>query len=143
VFTDNTVYVSQSGQESVRCWRGDGLGLRKLERLGIRSVVLSTETNRVVSLRAKKLHIACVQGVDDKSLALTGLARRLAIPLSQVAYLGNDINDLGCLMAVGLPAVVHDAHPDVVPSARYRTKASGGFGAVREFCDLFEKAHAR
>jgi 3-deoxy-D-manno-octulosonate 8-phosphate phosphatase (KDO 8-P phosphatase) len=143
VFTDNTVYVSETGEEMVRCWRSDGLGLRKLERLGLDMLILSTETNPVVSLRAKKLKIACVQGVEDKRTALRRLARQHGVPLAAVAYLGNDINDLGCLETVGLPAAVRDAHPDVLPAVRYQTTALGGFGAVREFCDLFQTAHDR
>lgn len=143
VFTDNTVYVSQTGEEMVRCWRSDGLGLRKLERLGIDTMILSTETNPVVTLRAGKLKIACEQGLEDKRAALRRVARARRVPLAQVAYLGNDINDLGCLTSVGLPAAVQDAHPDILGAVLYRTRAAGGFGAVRELCDLFEAAHAR
>ncbi len=139
VFTDNTVYVSEDGSEAVRCWRGDGLGLRKLERLGVTPVIISTETNPVVLSRARKLKIRCLQGVEDKRAALESLARELGLVLAQVAFVGNDINDLPCLNSVGLPIVVQDAHPDVLPSARYRTQRAGGKGAVREVCDLFEQ----
>lgn len=143
VFTDNTVYVSQSGEEMVRCWRSDGLGLRKLERLGLDLLILSTEANPVVSLRAGKLKIACEQGLDDKRAALRRAARARGVRLAEVAYLGNDINDLGCLKAVGFAAGVQDSHPDILGALRYRTQAPGGFGAVRELCDFFEAAHAR
>jgi 3-deoxy-D-manno-octulosonate 8-phosphate phosphatase (KDO 8-P phosphatase) len=63
--------------------------------------------------------------------------------LAEIAFVGNDINDLPCLTCVGLPIVVNDAHPDVRSLARYRTKAPGGHGAVREVCDLFEQALAK
>ncbi len=137
VFTDNMVYVFEDGREAVRCTRADGLGLRKLERLGIHSIIISTETNPVVSARARKLNIRCVQGVDDKRAALESILREHDLTLAQAAFVGNDINDLPCLTAVALPIVVHDAHPDVLPCARYQTKARGGYGAVREVCDLF------
>lgn len=140
VFTDNMVYVSQDGSEAVRCSRSDGIGLRKLERAGIQKVVISTETNPVVSLRCRKLGIRCVQGCEDKRLALETIIQELGLVLEQVAFVGNDVNDLSCLTSVGLPIVVQDAHSDVIPSARYRTKAFGGSGAVREICDLFERA---
>jgi 3-deoxy-D-manno-octulosonate 8-phosphate phosphatase (KDO 8-P phosphatase) len=140
VFTDNTVYVDQNGTEMVRCWRGDGLGLRKLDRLGVQTVILSTETNPVVSRRARKLGIACVQGLDDKCAELERTARDRTVALSRTCYLGNDINDADCLRAVGLPVVVGDAHGDVLPLARYRTRAPGGRGSVRELCDLLEWA---
>jgi 3-deoxy-D-manno-octulosonate 8-phosphate phosphatase (KDO 8-P phosphatase) len=138
VFTDNTVYVFEDGRESVRCWRSDGLGLRKLERL-VRIVILSTEKNPVVLRRAEKLGIECHHGLPDKLVVLERLAREAGIELSQVAYMGNDINDAACLGRVGLPIVVQDAHEDVLPLARIRTQTRGGRGAVREVCDLFER----
>jgi 3-deoxy-D-manno-octulosonate 8-phosphate phosphatase (KDO 8-P phosphatase) len=140
VFTDNTVFVNEDGSESVRCWRGDGLGLRELERLGIRSVIVSTEVNAVVQQRSKKLSVRCFNGCEDKLSVLREVAHEMRISLDQVAFIGNDINDLACLSAVGLPIVVWDAHPSVMAVARYRTSTPGGYGAVREVCDLFARA---
>lgn len=137
VFTDNKVYVFQDGSEAVCCFRGDGLGLEKLKRLGIQTIIISTEVNPVVGFRSKKLGIRCIQGCPDKRAALEGVARELDLSLNQVAFVGNDVNDLSCLRAVGLPIVVRDAHGDVVPTALYRTQVLGGQGAVREVCDLF------
>ena len=139
VFTDNMVYVFESGVEAVRCFRGDGIGLRKLERAGIETIIISTESNPVVSARSRKLEIRCLQGCKDKRAALETIAQEMSISLTQVAFVGNDVNDLPCLTCVGLPIVVRDAHPDVIPHARYRTNAPGGYGAVREICDLFER----
>ena len=139
VFTDNSVYVFQDGTEAVRCWRGDGIGLRKLERLGIRPIIISTETNPVVSARAQKLEVQFVQGCRDKRTALDGIVAEMGVSLEEVAFVGNDVNDLPCLMCVGLPIVVNDAHPAVLAHSRYRTLAPGGHGAVREICDLFEQ----
>ena len=142
VFTDNMVFVFQDGREAVRCCRGDGLGLKKLARRKIATVIISTETNPVVSARSLKIGLRAIQGCEDKVQALESVARELDLPLSQVAFVGNDINDLPCLQEVGLPIVVGDAHPDVIPYARYRTRALGGHGAVREVCDLFERVLA-
>ena len=139
VFTDNMVYVSQDGTESVRCFRGDGLGLSRLAKAGIATAIISTEANPVVTARSRKLGIRCVQGCADKFATLKELAKELRLSKKQIAFVGNDINDLECLRAVGLPIVVHDAHPDTLPVAAYRTNAPGGHGAVREVCDLFEK----
>jgi YrbI family 3-deoxy-D-manno-octulosonate 8-phosphate phosphatase len=143
VFTDNTVYVTQDGAETVRCWRSDGLGLRRLERAGLEAMILSTETNPVVSARARKLAVACRQGLSDKAAVLRGEIDRRGLSPGQVAYLGNDVNDLACLRLVGLPAAVADAHADILDAVRYRTRVAGGFGAVREFCDLIASAHER
>jgi 3-deoxy-D-manno-octulosonate 8-phosphate phosphatase (KDO 8-P phosphatase) len=142
VFTDNTVWTDSQGEELVRCWRGDGLGLAKLRALGIPSFVLSTEEHPVVSRRCAKLKIPCRQGLLVKETALTSLATDSGVDLADVVYVGNDINDLGCLRIVGMPIVVHDAHTDVLPAARFRTRAPGGFGAVREVCDWISASMA-
>jgi 3-deoxy-D-manno-octulosonate 8-phosphate phosphatase (KDO 8-P phosphatase) len=143
VFTDNMVYVYQDGSEAVRCNRSDGIGLQKLKKLGIETVIISTESNPVVSARAQKLKIRCFQNCEDKRKTLENVAREFGISLDEVAFVGNDINDRPCLTCVGLPIVVQDAHPDVISLARYRAEAHGGYGAVREICDLFEKVLAK
>lgn len=140
VFTDNTVIVDQDGVESVRCWRGDGLGLERLRRLGLELAVISTEVNPVVSARCAKLRLPVVQGCPDKLSELQLLWERTGIAPEATCYIGNDINDASALGAVGLPAVVADAHPDVVPLALLRTRAEGGRGAVRELCDRIADA---
>jgi YrbI family 3-deoxy-D-manno-octulosonate 8-phosphate phosphatase len=142
VFTDNMVYVLQDGSEAVRCNRSDGIGLQKLKKLGIEMVIISTESNPVVSARAKKLKIRCFQNCENKRKTLENLAREFGISLDEVAFIGNDVNDKPCLDQVGLPIVVNDAHPDVVALARFQTQNLGGYGAVREVCDIFEKVLA-
>ena len=143
VFTDNMVYVLQDGSEAVRCNRSDGIGLQKLKKLSIETVIISTEANPVVSARARKLKIRCLQDCEDKRTTLESIVRESGISLDEVAFVGNDINDLECLTHVGLPIVVHDAYQDVISIAAYRTKARGGYGAVREICDLFEQTLAK
>ena len=136
VFTDNSVYVFEDGREAVRCSRSDGIGLRKLEALGVVPLIVSTETNPVVVERSKKLAIGCHSGVNDKLTLVRGLLDERGLSLEQCAYLGNDVNDLECLEHCGLPMVVRDAHPDVLDIGMYQTAALGGYGAVREVCDL-------
>ena len=142
VFTDNMVYVFEDGREAVRCFRSDGIGLHKLKKLRIETVIISTEANPVVSARARKLKIRCIQDCQDKRAVLENIAREKNITLSEVAFVGNDVNDLPCLECVALPIVVQDAHQDVVSTASYQTKNPGGHGAVREVCDLFERTLA-
>jgi 3-deoxy-D-manno-octulosonate 8-phosphate phosphatase (KDO 8-P phosphatase) len=143
VFTDNMVYVFEDGSEAVRCFRSDGIGLQKLKQLGIETVIISTESNPVVSARAAKLRIRCFQNCEDKRHTLESFAKERGISLAEIAFIGNDINDCPCLRCVGLPIVVQDAHPDVIPLAIYRTRNRGGHGAVREVCDLFEGVLAK
>lgn len=139
VFTDNMVYVLEDGLEAVRCSRFDGLGLAKLHRRGLEMCIVSTEINPVVGVRAKKMKLRCLQGCEDKAATLTALLAETGLAMEQIAYVGNDINDLPCLTRVGLPMVVQDAHPDVLGHALYRTRTPGGHGAVREICDLFDQ----
>ena len=142
VFTDNSVYVFEDGSEAVRCSRSDGIGLRKLDRLGVETIIISTEVNRVVAERAEKLKIRCVHGVEDKRAKLQSIADEHGFDLVDVAFVGNDVNDLGCLEVVGLPIAVQDSYPEVLRLAKYTTKTLGGYGAVREVCDLFDKVRS-
>jgi len=136
VFTDNTVYVSESGFESVRCFRGDGLGLTRIRSIGIQVAILSTEKNPVVGARAKKLNIQCYQDIQDKGLVLQQLCEELNVPLEDTLYMGNDINDLPAFMLTGFPVGVADSDPEILEHIIFKTKRLGGFGAVREVCDL-------
>ena len=140
VFTDNMVYVFQDGREAVRCNRSDGIGLRKLECAGVTPVVLSNETNPVVVSRCEKLAVQVISGCTDKMSALTDLANQYNASLEETGFLGNDVNDLWCLKSVGFPAVVQDAHSDVLALGSYKTRLPGGHGAVREVCDLVAEA---
>ena len=140
VFTDNRVWTNERGEESVVCSRSDGLGLRRLDEVGVAYVIVSTEANPVVGVRARKLGAEAVQGVDDKLAALREHADARGVELEQVAYVGNDVNDADCLRSVGLPVVPVDAWPEVVPLARWVLSRGGGDGCVREFCDGVWKA---
>jgi YrbI family 3-deoxy-D-manno-octulosonate 8-phosphate phosphatase len=138
VFTDNRVWVNERGEEMLAFSRSDGLGLRRLDEVGVRTLVVSTEPNPIVGARASKLRIECVQGVDDKLAVLQD--RRGDVRMEDVAYVGNDINDSACLGAVGLPVVPADAWPEVKTLARWVLSRCGGDGCVREFCDAVWEA---
>lgn len=136
VLTDNRVWVTESGEETVVCNRSDGMGLSMLHKKGINVVVLSSEKNLVVSARCKKLNLPCEQGVDDKSTELLKLVKKHKVKLTDVVYIGNDVNDLECIKMVGCGIAVADAHQTVLNTADIILKNRGGFGAVREFCDI-------
>jgi len=136
VFTDNTVLTSQDGQESVRCWRSDGLGLSRLRTIGVETLMLSTEANPVVTVRANKVKMACKQAVEDKEHAVLQACEELGVSLKETAFVGNDINDIPAFKSVGLPIAVADAYPEIFTHVTYRTTKPGGYGAVREICDL-------
>ena len=141
VFTDNTVYVTQDGVESVRCWRSDGLGLSRLRSIGVQCFIISTETNPVVTARVNKLKIPCKQGIEDKAKVILETCQELGIAPEHTMFVGNDINDIPAFKSIGVPVAVADAYPEVYPHVLFRTEKPGGLGAVREVCDLI--FHAR
>jgi 3-deoxy-D-manno-octulosonate 8-phosphate phosphatase (KDO 8-P phosphatase) len=140
VFTDNRVWVNERGEEQLAFSRSDGLGLRRLDEAGVRYLIVSAEPNPIVGARAAKLRAECVQGAEDKLMVLRDRAAALGVALENVAYVGNDVNDIDCLRAVGLPVVPSDAWPEVVPIARWVLTRAGGAGCVREFCDAVWQA---
>jgi YrbI family 3-deoxy-D-manno-octulosonate 8-phosphate phosphatase len=129
------VWVDQDGHESVAANRSDGLGVAMLRKIGIQMIVLSTETNPVVTARCRKLELTAIQGAGDKQAALQSFLHERNIDPQHVVYLGNDINDLPCFPLVACAAVVADAHPDAIAQADLVLNHSGGHGAVRELCD--------
>ncbi len=135
VFTDNRVWVNERGEEMLAFSRSDGLGLRRLDEVGVRYLIISAEPNPIIAARARKLRADFVQAVEDKLPVLRERADELGVPLEDIAYVGNDVNDAGCLRAVGLPVVPADAWPEVVPLAQLVLSRPGGAGCVREFCD--------
>lgn len=140
VFTDNTVYVTQDGVESVRCCRSDGLGLSRLLSINVKVFIISTETNQVVTARARKLNLPCKQGINDKRASVLETCEELCICPEKTMFVGNDINDISAFQSVGVPVAVSDAYPEVYPHIIFKTKTPGGMGAVREICDLIFQA---
>ena len=136
VFTDNTVYLDESGREQVRCHRGDGMGLERLKKSGYELVIVSKEKNQVAGARAKKLGIPIFFGVDDKLPLLESWLSERNVSLAETIYVGNDINDVDCLKAAGCGVVVADAHPSAKAVADLILSAPGGRGALRELSDL-------
>ena len=146
IFTDNKVFVDQDGKESVRCDRADGLAfdiLRNFAALNnwaIDCVILSKESNPVVSERAKKLKIKCIQAVNNKPSCLrTYISNTLPDdpdPFKGVIYFGNDLNDLGSIRLCGFSIVPYDAHPLIQEYASLVLSQKGGDGFVRSAIEL-------
>jgi N-acylneuraminate cytidylyltransferase len=137
VMTDDRVWVDAEGNEMVAANRGDGLGLERLRKLtDIQITVISKETNRVVAARCKKLDIPLFQGVDEKLEALEKLLKQSGMLAAEVIYIGNDLNDLPCFPLVGFSVVPANALPEMKRAADLVLQKNGGFGAVRELCDI-------
>ncbi len=135
VLTDNTVYVSETGVESVRCSRADGLAFDALRVLNIPTMILSTEANPVVAMRAAKLRIPALQGVGNKGDELRRLAEQEGWDLARVIFVGNDINDLGALNLCGHRACPSDAHALVIAACTIHLDVPGGRGAIRDLVE--------
>ena len=135
VMTDNRVLVLQDGTEAVFVNRSDGWGIGQLRKAGLRQIILSTETNPVVSARAKKLQIEVLQGRDDKERDLSNYCQSQGIDLAKVLFVGNDVNDLDAMRLVGYPVAPADAHPHVLAIAKYVTQARGGEGVIKELSE--------
>lgn len=137
VLTDNRVWVDEHGLERVAANRGDSYGLKLLRmKKNIPALVLSTEKNKVVAARCRKMEIESIQGVWDKAPALLELLKERGIDPAHVVYVGNDLNDLPCFPIVGFAAAPADAQPEVKQEADLVLSMRGGRGAVREMCDL-------
>jgi YrbI family 3-deoxy-D-manno-octulosonate 8-phosphate phosphatase len=141
VHTADRVVVDQNGVEAVEVNRSDGMGVARLRRAGIPMLILSSETNPVVQARATKLGVDAVTGCDDKLRVLCDWALGHGVDLADVAFLGNDVNDVACLRAVGWPVVVADAHPDARAASPIVLRRHGGDGAVRELADRVLAGH--
>jgi len=139
VLTDNSVYVSTDGLESVRCSRADGLAfdvLRKLEKL---CYILSTEKNSVVTKRAEKLKLPVIHGVSDKVEILNNLVKQNQTNFQRVVYLGNDLNDYCAMKKCAYSACPADSHPRIREIAKFVLNTNGGEGVVRELVEhVFE-----
>jgi len=136
VMTDNRVWVNQSGVESVAANRGDGMGVELLLEAGFKAVIISTEPNPVVAVRAKKLGLPYFHDVGNKSKVLQSYLKQEAIPPEETIYVGNDVNDLPCFPLVAWAVAVSDAHDEVRRQADHILTQRGGHGAVREICDI-------
>ncbi|MFG1679813.1 N-acetylneuraminate synthase family protein [Nonomuraea sp. NPDC049269] len=135
VHTDDRAYVDSDGREMVLVSRSDGMGIALLRRSGVKVLVMSTEHNPVVAARARKLGVPVLQGLAEKRVVLRDWLTIEGLDPARVAYVGNDVNDLGPMAEVGWPIAVPDAHPRVRAAARVVLSRPGGDGAVRELCD--------
>ena len=137
VLTDGGMYYAEDGNELKRFNTIDGKGIELVRNAGIRTAIITSENMKLNARRGQKLKIDFVlQGVQDKLRAMLELCRELKIDMNNTAYIGDDVNDSVLLENAGLsacPANAVDAVKDI--PGILRLKHSGGYGAVREFCD--------
>ncbi len=135
VLTDNLVHIDQNGIESVTCSRADGLAFDVLRKIKKPSYILSTEKNSIVSARAKKLGIPVLQGVRNKEKSLKELVSREGCKLSNLLYVGNDINDFCAMEISGFSVCPLDSHPKIKKISDLVLTTNGGRGVIRELLE--------
>lgn len=137
VLTDGGMYYSERGDELKKFNTRDGMGTALLQGAGIQVAMITSESTEIVARRAKKLKIEHLfQGAKDKLKTITELKDCLGLDWDEVAYIGDDINDLPLLKAVGLSATVSDGLEVVKQSVAYICPLPGGGGALRDFAEL-------
>ena len=137
VLTDAGMYYAESGDEWKKFNTRDGMGIKLLQRAGIITAIVTQERTKLVARRAEKLAIPELhQGVMDKLSCVREMATRHELTLDQVAYIGDDINDLETLKAVGFSASPADGMPLITAAVDYVCQKKGGEGAVREIVEM-------
>jgi len=135
VLTDNKVLLNKHGEEFVRCSRGDGLAFDALRKLKIKTIILSTEKNKVVSSRAKKLQVEAIQGVFNKRDTLLKLIEEYQLDSNEIVFVGNDINDIEAMLLCGLTFCPSDSHKLVKEKAQTVLKVKGGDEIMRNILE--------
>ena len=137
VFTDGRFYLSNDGVESKAFSTQDGYGIRRLLDAGVAVAVISGRKSTAVEQRMLELGVRhVVQGCSDKIAAFDEITAELNITDAECAYVGDDIPDLPLLKKAGTSIAVANAVAQLHRECDYVTQASGGFGAVREVCDM-------
>ena len=137
VLTNGGLYYTDDGHQMRKFNVKDGMGIVAAMAAGVEVCIITASKADVITKRAQDLGVTHIfPGVEDKLQTLSGLCAELAINLSEVAHIGDDVNDLPVLEAVGLPMTVADGVSEVLQVAQHVTDKEGGKGAVREICDL-------
>jgi len=143
VLTDASVYYSERGEELLRFSRRDGMGVERLRAAGIETGIVTREKSSIATRRAAKLGVRTVRaGARDKLPVVERIAAEAGLELSQIAYIGDDVNDLDVLHAVGFSACPADAESMIRESVDYVARRPGGHGAFRELAEVVLAAHA-
>lgn len=133
VLTDGSINMGAQGELFKSFYAQDGLGISVALRNGLQIAIITGRKSEIIHRRAQELGIQMVQeGVKDKYLALEQLQNQLGLSRGQVAYMGDDLNDLPAFRAAGVTFAPADAVEEVREAASFVTEAAGGRGAVRE-----------
>lgn len=141
VLTNGHIWVLENGEDQKAFHTRDGLGLEWLHRAGLKSGVISGRVSSALTRRAEKLGMSYVrQGCEDKEQAFAEILADAGVTNAEVAFAGDDLNDVPLMLKAGLSIAVADAAAEARAHAHYITEARGGYGAVREAVELILKS---
>jgi 3-deoxy-D-manno-octulosonate 8-phosphate phosphatase (KDO 8-P phosphatase) len=144
VMTDGTVFLGPRGEEFKAFNILDGHGVKMLQEAGVATAIISGRRSPAVARRARELEMGHVeQGAKDKLATFRRLARRVGVAPRECAYMGDDIPDVAVMRACGFAVSVPNGSREARAAAHWVTKAPGGHGAVREFCELVLRSRRR
>lgn len=142
--TDGQLWFGADGNELKAFSALDGLGLKLLRDHGVDVALITARTSRVVEIRGRELGLKHVhQGSHDKAATLRQVCASIGIDPSESAFMGDDLSDLPAMRICGLAVTPANAHAWMLQRVHWQTQARGGFGAVRELCDLILTAQDR
>ena len=144
VFTDGSVYLDEQGKELLRFSRIDGKGIELLKNAGVDIAVITSEYSKIVEERMKKLKVDHVYiGRKDKVVVYESLKEKFSLTDDEIAYCGDDINDVEVIEKAGFTACPKNALTAVKHKCHYVSTCRGGAGFVREICDLIIESRKR
>lgn len=142
VFSDGRIYLGNDGEELKAFHTKDGFGMKAIMLAGIDIAIITGRQSNIVEKRMKALGVTHIfQGIENKLSLYQSLLITLNLSKHEVAYIGDDVVDQPVMRDCGLGIAVFDAHPLVLQNADLITTTKGGFGAVREICDLLLQCH--
>jgi 3-deoxy-D-manno-octulosonate 8-phosphate phosphatase (KDO 8-P phosphatase) len=141
VLTDGRLLIGEDGTECKSFNIRDGHGIKMLQKTGIEVGIITGRTSGAVKHRAADLNVKHLyQDREDKLSVLKELLTKLTLPPTQAAFVGDDVVDLPVMLQAGLAIAVNDAHELVKEHAHWVTPSAGGYGAVREVCEMIMRA---
>ena len=137
VLTDGGMYYTPNGDTMKKFHARDGMGVNLLKKSGVPTIIITKEKTKMVKNWAKKMNISYVyDGIQEKEKLLPEICKKYSVTSSQIAYIGDDVNDIGLLKKVGFSVTPNDGIVDVQKFVDYVCKKKGGDGVLREVADL-------
>ena len=136
VLTDGCMYYSDKGEAMKKFNTRDSMGMELLKEIKIPTIMITRENSQIVKQRAKKIKIELFSGILDKNLLLPKICKKFNVHPSEIAYIGDDVNDYEIMSNIGFSAAPNDAVEKICNSVDYVCKLNGGHGAFREFAEI-------